>query len=171
MTLVYIDTETTGLDPERHEVWELAYAIEAGPIKSGVLWHSLRHADPEALAMNGYWDRTKGVDPEACSTLEIDARNALDRATLVGANPAFDTAFLRARWGVTPWRYRLFDIETYAMPWLRVDEPIGLAAIAVRMNAAGHEIDPPQHDAHGDVRTLRQVHLMLRHLYAEESTK
>jgi oligoribonuclease (3'-5' exoribonuclease) len=47
MTLVFLDTETTGLDPNRHEIWEVAYAVEDDPIVSGSVHHSLRNADPE----------------------------------------------------------------------------------------------------------------------------
>lgn len=169
MTLVYLDTETTGLDPDRHEVWELAYAVDDGPIHSGVMFHSLRHADPKALAMNGYWERTKDAKPEVWADLENGARFALEGATLVGANPAFDAAFLRARWGVTPWRYRLFDIEAYAMGALGWDEPKGLAAIAERLAIGeGLDIPAPDHTAAGDVATLRACHLALRNFYRGE---
>ena len=34
MTYVYLDCETTGLDPERHEIWEIAFAVDGGEIQS-----------------------------------------------------------------------------------------------------------------------------------------
>ena len=162
MTLVYIDTETTGLDPDRHEVWELAYAVDNGPILSGVVAHSLRYADPTALAMNGYNDR--GVVPVP-SDVESICRSALDGATLVAANPAFDASFLRARWGVTPWRYRMLDVEAYAMGALGYDVPKGLKQIADDLRALGHEIPAPDHSAAADVATLRACHLALAAIY------
>ena len=168
MTLVYLDTETTGLDPDRHEIWELAYAVDDGPIHSGVMFHSLRHADPKALAMNGYWDRTRDATPKAWQQLENGARTALEGATLVGANPAFDAAFLRARWGVAPWRYRLLDVEAYAMGALGYDQPKGLKDIAATLAIGeGFDIPSPDHSAAGDVATLRACHLALRKIYAE----
>jgi DNA polymerase III epsilon subunit-like protein len=160
MSLIYLDTETTGLDPERHEIWELAYAVDDGPIESGVMFHSLRHADPKALAMNGYWDRVEGAKPNGWAQLEVGARDALNGATLVGANPAFDAAFLRARWGVAPWRYRMLDIESYAMPLLGWDEPRGLKDIAARLLASG--VSLPDHTAYGDVKCLRECHKALQ---------
>ena len=159
MSLVYLDTETTGLDPERHEIWELAYAIDDGPVYTAVVDHSLRNADPVALGLNGYDDRAKGVEPYR--TVEVACRGALEGNTLVGANPAFDAAFLRARWGVTPWRYRLLDIEAYAMGALGFDEPKGLAAIAEAL-----ECKAPDHSAKGDVYVLRACHKRLQAIYA-----
>ena len=57
MTLVYLDTETTGLDYRRHAVWEIAYAVDDGPVRSSIVSHDLFDADPEALQLNGYYDR------------------------------------------------------------------------------------------------------------------
>lgn len=163
MTFVYLDTETTGLDPDRHEVWEIAYAIDDGPVLSAFVPHSLATADREALELNGYWRRHVGrVDDRA----DLHARLALDGATLVGANPAFDAAFLRARWGVTPWKYRLLDVEAYAMGALGFDEPRGLAAIREALVELGRDIPEPDHTAGGDVATVRACHLALRSIYA-----
>jgi len=164
MTFVYLDTETTGLDPDRHEIWELAYAVDNGRIESGVMFHSLRHADPKALAMNGYWERCGG-SPEAWAELEGGVRFALDGATIVAANPAFDAAFLRARWGVTPWRYRMLDVEAYAMGALGWDEPRGLKDIRTELTMLGHDIPEPDHTASGDVATLRACHYALAGIY------
>ena len=167
MTFVYLDTETTGLDPDRHEVWEIAYAVDGGPILSGVVAHSLRYADPTALAMNGYLDRgTVGVP----SDVESICRSALEGATLVGANPAFDAAFLRARWGVAPWHYRMLDVEAYAMGALGWDVPKGLATIAEALAVGhGYDIPKPDHSAAGDVATLRACHLALAAIYRGET--
>lgn len=166
MTYVYVDTETTGLDPDRHEVWEIAYAVDDGPIRSGVVLHSLRHADPMALDMNGYWGRTKDVAPESCMEVETVLRGAFRPGmTLVGANPRFDAAFLRARWGEEPFHYRLLDVEAYAMGALGYDEPQGLKTVAKDLRAEGFDVEHPDHSAAGDVATLRACHAALRTLY------
>lgn len=164
MALVYVDTETTGLDPALHEVWEIAYAVDDGPVISGVVPHSLRNANPVSLSMNGYYARaplggahTYGVD-EGC-------RTALQGATLIAANPAFDAAFLRARWGVSPWYYRLFDIEAYAMGALGHAIPQGLATIVRYLRDEGFDIPEPDHSAAADVATLRACHKALRSRY------
>jgi DNA polymerase-3 subunit epsilon len=155
MTLVFLDTETTGLDPSRHEVWELAYAVDDGDIEGGVVYHSTRYADPTALMMNGYHDRTYPQKFSDMQRLEIGCRAALEGATIVGANPAFDTAFLRARWGVAPWHHRLWDVEAYAAGVHGLNSLSGLAVISAVLRDLGHDIPKPDHSAVGDVATLR----------------
>lgn len=153
MTLVFLDTETTGLDPEQHEVWEIAYAIDDGPIKSGIVRHAFTKPDPKALAMNGYLDRALDVTPDP--VFERDLRANLEGATLVGANPAFDAAFLRARWGYAPWHHRLWDVEAYAAGVHGLSALAGLATIAAVLRDLGHDVPQPDHSAAADVATLR----------------
>lgn len=160
MTLVFLDTETTGLDPLRHEVWEVAYAVDGGPVLSGVVPHSLRNADPEALSMNGYLARGHG----RWVSVENGLRGSLSGATLVGANPAFDAAFLRARWGVSPWHYRLLDVEAYAAGVLGLEMPQGLAKTTKTVRDLGFDIPEPDHTAAGDVATVRAVYEALREI-------
>jgi DNA polymerase III epsilon subunit-like protein len=160
MTFVYLDLETTGLDPQRHEAWEVAWAVDEGPVRSGILNHSLRNADPAALEIGHYHERHDGPPADEGTLLDD-----LHAATLVGANPAFDAGFLRARWGVTPWRYRLLDVEAYAMPLLKLSEPKGLAYVAEQLRDMGHDIYTPDHSARADVLTLRDCHRALRAAY------
>ena len=166
MTLVYLDIETTGLDPNRHQVVELAYAVGDEPVLSGVLDHDLANAEEAALKVCRYFERGL-VAAEAEPEFEDSARAALEGATLVAANPAFDSAFLRRRWGRAPWRYRLLDIEAFAMPVLGYDNPVGLAAITIELRGMGFEVPEPDHTAAGDVATLRACHHALRSLAAD----
>lgn len=168
MNLVYLDTETTGLDPNKHEVWEIAYAADDGPIERSFVRHSLKAATPKALEIGRYTERFIVSESLRSGPFEADLREELDGATLVGANPAFDAAFLRARWGETPWKYRLLDIEAYAMGALGYSEPKGLAAIADDLVALGHTIPLPDHTAAGDVECVRAAHLALRSIYKEK---
>lgn len=163
MTLVYLDTETTGLDPSRHEVWEIAYAVDDGPVLSSIVRHSLTNAHPLALDVNGYHERywLDATTPPERDRFEADLFRALKGATLVGANPAFDAAFLSARWGEAPWRYRLLDVEAFALPFFGSPEIMSLKDTAAALRESGFEIPEPDHSAAADVRTLRQVHRAL----------
>ena len=160
MTLVFLDTETTRLDPKRHEIWEIAYAVDDGPIKSAIVPHKFTKPDPKALAMNGYLDRA--VDAKANHLFESELLDELTGATIVGANPAFDAAFLRARWGITPWHHRLWDIEAYAAGVLGWDSLKGMKGIAETLRVLGHDIPQPDHSAAADVAALRASFYALR---------
>ena len=166
--LVYLDTETTGLDPDVHQVWEIAYAVEDGPIFTASVRHSLRNADDKALEIGHYHERCY-VDPFAL-TFEITVQEALRGATIVGANPAFDAAFLRERWCQSMWHHRLLDIEAYAMGALGYDVPQGLATLSADLRDRGFEIPQPDHTAAGDVATTRACHHALIDIYREMRT-
>lgn len=166
--LVYLDTETTGLNPSIHEVWEIAYAVEDGPIVYSSVRHGLTYADDTALEIGRYHERCE-VN-EFAYTFEFVAQEHLKGATIVGANPAFDAAFLRARWGNVLWHHRLLDVETYAMGALGDDRPQGLATLSADLRARGFEIPTPDHTAAGDVATTRACHIALRDIYREMRT-
>lgn len=136
--LVFLDTETTGLHPDRRP-WEIAMIRAEGPetgakIKGCTIVISdidISHADPTALAMNGFYERhphfTEAVTsvpiPQPHGTwlfTEETAAAKVERwtrgATIVGANPSFDTitldAMLRRHKLVPSWHHRLIDVES-----------------------------------------------------------
>lgn len=167
MSIVYIDTETTGLDHTKHEVWEIAYAIDDGPIAWCRVSHHGLTADDDALTIGNYSERRGfDVDRGLASEFEQDLIDILDGRTFCAANPTFDISFLRARWGIAPWKYRLFDIEAYAMGALGYEIPQGLMTIAADLTDKGCDIPTPDHTAAGDVATLRACHLALKKEYA-----
>lgn len=161
---VYLDLETTGLDPDLHEAWEIAYAVDDGPIRVHQLAHSLTTADPEALRINRYRDRAQAIPTEG-DLLDVQLREILAGTTIVGANPAFDTAFLRARWGVAPWHHRLLDVETFAMGALGLDTPQSLSRTAEMLRERGYPVGVNDHTAEQDVRVTRDVHHALVDVY------
>lgn len=157
--LVFLDCETTGLE-FHHDIWEVAAAVDDGPIQSFVVPHSLLTADPKALELNGYWDR--GADAEVSDVADQALREVLTGATIVGANPAFDAVRLQLRWKAQPWHHRLIDVEAMAVGILGYDRPKGLAALAEDLASYGHDIPEPDHTAGGDVATTRAVYAALR---------
>src|SRR5690606_31620533 len=100
------DTETTGLDPRIHQVWEIAIAFETGPVQEYQLAHTLEGADPTALEINHYHERARVVPPLESVVTERYLREQLSGNFLVASNPIFDSTFLNARWKFKPWHHR-----------------------------------------------------------------
>ncbi|SFT31866.1 3'-5' exonuclease [Streptomyces sp. ok210] len=135
--IAFIDTETTGLDPDSHQVWEIAVIMRTPGEPDGEHhWqirptelHLAQSADPKALEIGRYQERmvipndyfVGQIDahgrPVAMShkTLAYDLTKILKGAVLVGSNPAFDAAFLRVFLDSAPWHYRTVDIATMAV--------------------------------------------------------
>jgi hypothetical protein len=124
--LAFLDLETTGLDPARHEIWEIGLILRThvdleigqGYTETEHLWRiepMLPSADPTGLRIGRYYERTaEMVGYHERQTPNLTAEDAalawsdpvalarllarmLDGAHIVGAVPSFDAAFL-ARW-------------------------------------------------------------------------
>ena len=100
MKLVFLDTETTGLNRWKHDIIQIALVIEEdGEItfKNEYKFHPERpdNADPEALKVNGYteeaWDGAYKWSKEACERLASHIQDGV----VIGHNVKFDTGFLR----------------------------------------------------------------------------
>lgn len=169
MGLVFLDTETTGLDPVRHDVYEIAWATEESEVESAFVAHDLTTADPKGLEISGYFERfPRPFDVRAGIEAEGRLKALLKGATLVAANPHFDASHLGNRWGVAPWHYRLLDVEAFAMPVLGYDKPQGLATIVSDLEALGKPVFPSDHTAANDVHALRDAFYALWELRDED---
>lgn len=167
MTYLFLDIETTGLNPLVHEVWEIGYTFDLDPVSAIQVPHVGASADPDALKMNGYYRRNVVTHTSAWIEQRLRAKIAETRPTLVGANPAFDAAFLRERWGLwheAPWRYRMIDIESMALQQFGWDAPAGLGEIAEVLRDKGFPIAFPDHTAGMDACVTRQAFYALRQL-------
>lgn len=180
--VVFLDTETTGLDPDRHEVWDIALIEEDGtehewhvaPLKPDV-------ADPTALRITGFYSRTAAPDwrwggkdlapnltgsQDAASVAariryQIASKLALltEGKHLVGAVPSFDAAFL-SRFMVAAgqreaWHYHLIDVEALVAGRLQIEPPWSSDDLA---RAVGVEPLDGRHTAIGDARWARAIY-------------
>lgn len=127
--LVFIDTETTGLDPERHEVWEVGLIVADSESLDNVgaeyEWQlpvDLSQADPMALRISGFRKRYGRWGLSDPSLFAEQFASWTDGAHLVGAVVSFDEERLRKLLrdnGECPtWHYHLIDIEAMAVGWL-----------------------------------------------------
>lgn len=161
--LIFLDTETTGLNPEIHEVWEIATAKNDGKVIDFFLSHTLRGADPKALELSGYYERMKYGDILPVDQ-ELAVRESMRDQTIVVANPTFDRMMLRERWRLEPWHYRSIDIETMAMTVFGWDRPRGMKDIRDHLVRMGRDVISPDHTAKVDVECLRQSYWILREI-------
>lgn len=162
--LIFTDTETTGLSLNRHQIVELAYAVDDEMGHSGTLPHTLDEAEPAALEVNCYFQRGLG-DPE---TWDIEILDRFMKAAagniIVGANPSFDAYRIERLADYATWHYRLGDIESAAWLLLGFDEPPGLRAIREKLTQLGYSLPEPTHTAGGDVATTRDAFRILQRI-------
>jgi hypothetical protein len=169
--VVFVDTETTGLDPDRHEIWEVALVwkpphTDFWTEASWQLPVDLGRADPIALEISGYHERAIS----GCSSPESFAKT-FARMTrgkhLAGAVISFDEErlrkLLRANGACPEWHYHLIDVEALAAGYLAAKgEQLSLPwdseelsrAVGVNASASRHEA---LYDAHWACRIFEAV--------------
>lgn len=68
-TIAFLDLETTGLDPQRHDIWEIGLILrqdgnpETDTEYRWLIWPDLSTADPTSLRVGGFYERTTSVLP------------------------------------------------------------------------------------------------------------
>ena len=156
--LVFLDLETTGLDPARDQVWEFA-AIRREADGTEARHHAFvrhyrrRHDDmPERFRV----DLEARCDPDAAIHIaEFQALLAEVLAgmpRIVGACPWFDTGFL-AQYVRPCWSHRLIDVETLAAGHQgRLMDGLADAAASLGIE------NPAAHTAMGDAETAMRIY-------------
>lgn len=143
--LLFVDTETLGLHPDLHAIWEVAAIrrdiVNGEEHEEARVWHlpvDLSTADPMALAIGRFHERYRGgrltgsvqTQDVRCLTpgLPEFARDFMRFAQdchLVGAVVSFDEErlrrLLRANGACESWHYHVCDVEAMAVGWLRND--------------------------------------------------
>ena len=129
--LAFIDLETTGLDPGRHEILEIGVVVaDARTLETRGMFDvrvrpgRMDDADPVALGING-WSAEAWRDAVPLDVALVRAKPFLDGAMLGGHNVSFDRTFLDAAWrstGVAPPEtdHHVLDTATLAWPLLAV---------------------------------------------------
>lgn len=161
---VWLDTETTGLDPDKNEVLSIAIVRPKDDGSEIVYERKLKmerpeNAHPKALEVNGYTDEAwaDAMPQEACWR-EIADLQLLSECIVAGQNVRFDAGFLNAsfkRHGINyRMDYHLYDTVTVALLVLKpYVSSVSLASTAVALGIPVVEA----HTALGDVRLCQQV--------------
>jgi DNA polymerase III epsilon subunit-like protein len=129
MGIVFVDCETTGLDADRHEVWEVGVVVD-GNVQSWLLPVRMELADPISLGIGRFHERHP--QGNACKidihelTMLGDFAEDFAAIThghhLVGALVSFDEERLRKLLlgqGYSPsWHYHIIDVEALMVGFL-----------------------------------------------------
>lgn len=174
--VVFVDTETTGLDPDLHEIWEVGLITPDGKEHQWQLPVDLGRADPISLRINRFYERRAG--PSGITDLRPFA-SAFSRLTagshFVGAIPSFDEErlrrLLRANGACPDWHYHLIDVEALIVGYLarKVHENENLGYTdSLRPSlpwnsedlsrAVGVEPDADRHEALADARWAKRLY-------------
>lgn len=111
MKVFWFDVETSGLDPDRHGIIQLAYVIEIdGEIEEhGVMMSNCtqKEINASALEVNGYTQEQIQAHPTPVDMYQalslvlsryVDKYDRSDKFVMGGYNVGFDAAFLRKLW-------------------------------------------------------------------------
>lgn len=163
---VYLDLETTGLNPANHEIIEIGFVRD-----DGFSWHIKIHpehpetAEPKALEVNGYTPEEWETQGATCLILALrQLRVFLEDCVIVGHNVAFDVAFLEEAFRKAsdkPWHaYYAIDTTTLAYEHL---VPLGLKSVSLKhvCEFLGLSPEPDQHRALAGAETCRKVYQKL----------
>lgn len=164
--LAFVDVETTGLDPTRHEIIEIG-VVAADPRTletRGMLDVRVRparidDADPAALRING-WSVDAWKDAVPLDIALVRVKPLLDGALLAGHNVSFDRAFLDAAWRATGVAapdvdHHVLDTATLAWP-LHAAGVVESLSLGVVCKALGIDLEQP-HRALADAQRSLEV--------------
>lgn len=169
--VVFIDTETLGLDPDHHPVWDIGLILPDGSEHEWQVRLTPREialAHPKALEIGRFeerYDETKAEMPATAAWMLL--RLIPKGAHLAGAVVSFDEERLRRllwRWDYpVPWHYHLVDVETLAAGFLARDadslpiQPPWKSEDLSRLVG----VEPDQFDRHtalGDARWAKAIY-------------
>ncbi len=183
--LIFLDTETTGLRPDRHKPWEVAWitALHSPGVleicDSAVHFvtqtiEDRRQSDCAALDIGRWGLRYPHggghVSPvramielaTACVRISALAGDEDKMPHLVGAVPSFDHAMLCANWldwpgyGEGLWHYHLIDVEVLAAGHLQIPPPYSSDELCERYGVVVDEAE--KHTALGDAKWAARLY-------------
>lgn len=158
--LIFVDTETTGLDCDNDKLVEVSYAGLTGPVNT--LFFGVEEVPEFIDNLIGFTKR--GIAGKRSDGIEVWEYELVSKdATMVAANPSFDKGFLENN-GLFNFHYRMLDIESYAMGILGLDAVPSMKEIQTILTDRGFKITEPDHTSRNDVLAMRDSYLALREI-------
>jgi DNA polymerase III alpha subunit (gram-positive type) len=159
--LVFVDTETQGLDPENDKLIELSWAVNDGPIKT--IYFGVEEVSEFIDNLIGFTKR--GIAGKQSPLDDIDEFVDDSRGqTVVAANRYFDQRFLEVN-GLWEAHYRAIEMSSYAMGRLGLDYIPGMKDIEREIEALGFKIPvAADHTSANDVNAMRYMFNVLKFL-------
>ncbi len=175
--LAFVDTETTGLDPDLHEIYEVGLIVREDETDTEYHWWlpvDIGRADARALAVGRYYERHP-MARESWSSGDVSEPHTFARlfsrltagAHLVGAVVSFDEErlrkLLRSNGGCPDWHYHLIDVEALTVGHLAargIGYPLTLPWDS-KMLTRWMDLDPDSYDVHtamGDARWAQDLY-------------
>jgi DNA polymerase III epsilon subunit-like protein len=158
--IVFCDTETTGLDSERHEIWEVGLIDRSGYEHEWTLTVDLGRADAMALKISGFHDRYWRKDKTRIADFAETFRELTNDCHLAGAVISFDEErlrqLLRAHHECPMWHYHLVDVESLAAGKLGLGPPWDSDELSRQVGVDPDDFD--RHSALGDARWAKAIY-------------
>lgn len=161
---VFVDTETTGLRPEYHEIIEIYIIKEDATGKILGEWHYrimpeyLDRACPKALQINGFTLK-KWKDSKTFASIAEEIKDLVHGCIWIGHNPRFDYDFLQDalfRVGIPGIRCTLIDTKVLAFEHLINLESLSFDSIRSYLGWSTREA----HTAKFDTIQLRKFYYL-----------
>lgn len=167
--LAFIDLETTGLDPERHEIIEIGCLVARPSLEviaefeQKVRPTHLQTAEPEALNINGYNEADWLFSVDLSQAVKLLAEKTAD-CIMVGQNVSFDWGFLQKAFTQTGVRNQMHfhKLDVISMAYAKLHgqsqpERFGLSALAEYFKIEQKRA----HSALDDVRVTFEIYKKL----------
>lgn len=174
--LLFLDVESTGLDPNYHELIEVA-AVETTPdgltlldrFEAKLRPHFIKRAQPRALEVNGYNEKEWSQAGCAPAAIVASGMHALTKdCQLVGQNISFDEGWLTKLYegqGYEPnWDYHKVDIVALCWP-LYASGRIAKTNLKNVAEFLKLQVPEQKHRAMADVELARAVYVGLMTFY------
>lgn len=150
--MIFLDLETSGLDPFTHEIMEVGIVTDAEQEVAFSLTFNQFVASPEALEVNGYGVREFAPVVESWTAMGV-LKGLLQGEVIVGNNVGFDLSFLRAFYRLHDqepnWHYQPVELKSLMAGCLNLAPPWKTSDLADKL---GVPLPADRHSALADAR-------------------